>query len=327
MKQYGYSRRKFIKLSSLTSTGLALGIGMPFLKANTPSATGDKDEPIIDIHQHTNYLGRSDEELLVHQHNMGVAFTILLPAGHPVDYGSTYYGVGNGLQAEATGNEACYSLAKKYPKEFLFGANEVPDLPGATAEIEKYLKLGAPIIGESKFGVECDSVEMQNIYQLAERYNVPILMHWEYNMYNRGFERFYRMLEEFPKVNFIGHSQTWWANMDKNYSNQNDLYPKTPVTPGGLTDRLLRDYPNMYGDVSAPSGLNAILRDEDQMRGFIERHQDKLVFGSDCTDKEGRGKVCAGSQIIAGIKRLAPNKTAERKILYENAKRLLRLQL
>lgn len=327
MHQKEYSRRKFIKVSSLSGAGIALTIGLPSIKTlwghgsdkNLPS------EPVIDIHQHTNYLGRTDEELVAHQLAMGATTTVLLPAGHPVDYGSTYYGVGNGLQAEATGNEACYGLAQKYPKKFLFGANEVPDVPGAIQEIEKYLKLGAPIIGESKFGVECDSPEMQKIYKLAETYNVPILMHWEYNMYNRGFERFYKMLTKYPKVHFIGHSQTWWANIDKSYTNQNDLYPKTKVTSGGLTDRLLSDYPNMYGDVSAPSGLNAILRDEDHMRGFLKRHQDKLVFGSDCTDKLGEGKTCAGSQIIAGVRRLASSKIVERKILYENAKRLLRL--
>ena len=31
----------------------------------------------------------------------------------------------------------------------------------------------------------------------------------------------------------------------------------------GLTDRYLTDYPNMYGDLSATSGLNALTRDED----------------------------------------------------------------
>lgn len=334
MDHKDYSRREFIKLSSLTGAGAVLITALPAFKVNH-SALANKTEPvgpitepaepIIDIHQHTNYLGRTDDELVAHQRSMGVTTTVLQPAGHPVDYGSTYYGLGNGLQAEATGNEACYAVAKKYPKEFLFGANEVPDTPGAIMEIEKYLKLGAPVIGECKFGVECDSPEMQKIYQLADKYNVPILMHWQYNMYNRGFERFYKMLKKYPKVNFIGHSQTWWANIDKNYRNPNELYPKTKVTPGGLTDRLLSDYPNMFGDMSAPSGLNAFLRDEEHMHDFLQRHQDKLLFGSDCTDKLGQGKTCAGSQIIAGIRRLAPDKIVERKILYENAKRLFRV--
>jgi len=53
------------------------------------------------------------------------------------------------------------------------------------------------------------------------------------------------------------------------------------VTTGGLTDRLLADYPNMYGDLSAGSGLNALTRDEVHAREFLARHQDKLLYGSD----------------------------------------------
>ena len=43
----------------------------------------------------------------------------------------------------------------------------MPDVDGATNEIERYLKLGGDLIAEQKFGVECDSPEMQRIYALA----------------------------------------------------------------------------------------------------------------------------------------------------------------
>jgi predicted TIM-barrel fold metal-dependent hydrolase len=68
-----------------------------------------------------------------------------------------------------------------------------------------------------------------------------------------------------------------------------------------------------------------MLRDEDHARGFFDRHQDKLMYGSDCSDTVGTGEKCSGSQMIATIRRLAPNKAAERKILFENAKRILKL--
>lgn len=327
------SRRAFLKKNTLTGIGAMLTMGFVpslvngLLAFDANAAPRDGNEPIIDIHQHTNYSGRSHEKLIAHQRTMGVTTTILLPSGRPLSYGSTYYGVSNGLQAGATGNEICYKLAQEYPKEFLFGANEVPDFPGATQEIEKYLKLGAPVIGELKFGVACDSPEMQKIYHLAQEYNVPVLMHWQYNMYNRGFERFHKILKKYKKVNFIGHAQTWWANINKDYRDQNILYPKGQVTPGGLTDRLLSDYPNMYGDLSAGSGLFSLTRDEDHARGFLERHQDKLLFGSDCSDEIGKGAGCVGAGIIAAIRKLSPNKEVERKILYYNAKNLFRLSV
>lgn len=320
MKSDKYSRRKFIHESAcMAGAGLTLGLASDLFARNSAA------EPIIDIHQHTDYHGRTAEQLLSHQRAMGVTTTILLPSGRPVKSASTHDGISNGLQAKATGNEVCYNFSRQYPREFVFGANEVSDLPDAIAEIEKYLKLGAKVIGESKFGVECDSPEMQKIYKLAEEYDVPVLMHWQYKMYNYGFERFYKMLEKFPKVNFIGHAQTWWANIDKDHNDQSVLYPKKKVTPGGLTDRLLSDYPNMYGDLSAGSGLNSLLRDEDHAREFLRRHQDKLLYGSDCADSDGRGDTCDGAKIISAVRRLSGSKQVERKLLYKNAKKLFKL--
>jgi predicted TIM-barrel fold metal-dependent hydrolase len=150
-------------------------------------------------------------------------------------------------------------------------------------------------------------------------------MHWQFTMYNYGFERFHTMLDKYPSVNFVGHAQTWWANIDRRHDDQTVLYPKGPVTRGGLTDRYLSDYANMYGDLSAGSGLNALTRDEAFTRDFLTRHQDKLLFGSDCNDHEGRGPACQGAQTIAAIRRLAPSREIERKLLFGNAKRLLRL--
>ena len=97
------------------------------------------------------------------------------------------------------------------------------------------------------------------------------------------------------------------------------------MTTGGFTDRYLSDYPNMFGDLSAGSGLNALTRDEDFARDFIRRYQDKLVYGSDCSDHVGSGTACQGAQTIATIRRLSPSKAVERKLLYGNAKKLFRL--
>jgi predicted TIM-barrel fold metal-dependent hydrolase len=314
-----FSRRDFLAASGLALAGAALP-GCASVVAQ-PRA-----EPIIDIHQHVGYAGRTDDALLEHQRNLGVVKTILLPAGRPADRASTHFGVSNGLQAKCLGNEACYRFARAHPKEYLFAANEVPDLDSATREIEKYLKLGAVMIAEQKFGVDCDSPAMQRLYELARAWQVPVLMHWQAGMYNYGFERFYKMLEKYPRVHFIGHAQTWWANVDKtNVDDPKKLYPTGPITPGGLTERYLADYPNMFGDLSAGSGLNALTRDETFTPGFLERHQDKLLYGSDCTDVTGRVPECQGAKTIAAIRRLAPSKQIERKLLYENAKKLFRL--
>lgn len=314
------TRRRFLA-TSLSASAAALS---PFAHAadEAPAIA----EPIIDIHQHTNYRDRTNEQMLAHQRTMGVTQSILLPSGSPVSRPSTKDGKYNGLGGvKAGGNKTVLEMAHQYPKEFFFGANEVTDLPEARTEIEKYLKLGAIIIGEQKFSVECDSTESQILYALAAEYKVPILLHFQHGTYNLGFERFHKMLEKHPKTTFIGHAQTWWANIDKNHTDQKVLYPLGKVTAGGLTDRYLSDYPNMFADMSAGSGLQALTRDEEHARGFLERHQDKILYGSDCDDRFGRGPGCQGAQTIAAIRRLAPGKAIERKILYGNAKQMFHL--
>ena len=272
-------------------------------------------EPVIDIHQHTNYAGRSDDELLAHQRKMGVTHTILLPAGR-------FFG----LDAQCGTNETVEALTKKFPGEFSFFANEVPFLSEARSEIEKFLRLGGVGIGEQKFTVESDSRAVELLAEIAQEFGVPVLLHFQFGRYNTSYARFSRILEKFPKVNFIGHAQTFWANIDAN-CDQITLYPKGPVTAGGITDRYLKDYPNCFADLSAGSALNALRRDEAHAREFIARHPDKLLYGSDCDDRVGEGEKCSGSQMLATIRAWVPSKEVERKILFENARALLKLKV
>jgi len=180
-------------------------------------------------------------------------------------------------------------------------------------------------LNDRPFNLPVESKEMEAIYAIAQEFDVPIVMHFQYEMFNTGYERFGKVLAKYPDVNFIGHAQTFWANIDAKHPDQKMLYPKGPVTPGGMTDKYLSDYPNLYGDMSAGSGLNALQRDEDHARGFIERHQDRLVFGSDCPDRDGFGPPCSGSGMIKAIAKLSPSKEIMRKLLHDNAAKLLKL--
>jgi predicted TIM-barrel fold metal-dependent hydrolase len=302
------SRRQFLAVSA----GILVEASCR-LAAKGAEASAALPEPIIDIHQHTNYGGRTDEQLIRHQKIMGVTTTVLLPAGR-------FYG----LDAHCGGNDSVSALAKKHRDKFVVFANEVADIEEARSEIRRFLRRGAIGIGEQKFRVQTDGKHFERIARLAEEFGVPVLMHFQHGVYNLGIENFHKVLAKFPRVNFIGHAQTWWGNVDAKHD-QKALYPKGTVTPGGITDRLLADYPNMFGDHSAGSGLNFLTRDPDHAAAFIARHQDKLLFGSDCDDVLGIGPGCQGAQILLNLRKLAPNKQVERKILYENAKRLLKL--
>ena len=306
------SRRELI-LSA--SAGLLASYSPQSQPTTQPAETTAPPSPdkIIDIHQHTNYSGRTDDQLVAHQRALGISKTVLLPAG------SKY-----GLAVGAGGNDACAAVAKRYPHEFVFFANELPDIAETRPVIEKYLKMGAIGIGEQKFPVDCDSKHIELIASIAQEYDVPVLMHFEYKKYNFGLNRFHKILEKFPRVNFIGHANTWWGSIDKNHDLE-AMYPVSPVAPGGVTDRLLSDYPNMYGDLSAGSGLGSMRRDEEHARGFLHRHQDQLFWASDCADTSAHWRDCIGANGLVAVRQLAPNREAVQKILYGNAVRVFKI--
>ena len=228
--------------------------------------------------------------------------------------------------ARVLGNEAAYRLVKEHPDKFVFCANEVTDLDSAVPELEKYLKLGAVGIGEQKFSVQCDSPESFKVYDLAKAFGVPVLLHFQTNTYNLGYERMFQVLEKYPTVNFIAHAQATWGNVDAKHD-QKVNYPTGKVTPGGLTDQWLTRYANFFADLSAGSGLNAFTRDEEHGAAFFNRHQDKLLYGSDCQDVLGKpeDKNCCGSKMLALIQKLVPDAAARAKILAGNAKRVFKL--
>ena len=150
------SRRKFFAVTAgLTATAC-------WNKAAEPAR-----EPIIDIHQHTTYSGRTNAQLIAHQKAMGVTHTILLPAGRLY-----------GLDAECGRNDTVLELSSQRPSDYLFFANELPDIPETRSEIERYLRQGAIGIGEQKFRVACDSPQFHLIAEIAREYGVPVLMHF-----------------------------------------------------------------------------------------------------------------------------------------------------
>jgi predicted TIM-barrel fold metal-dependent hydrolase len=143
------------------------------------------------------------------------------------------------------------------------------------------------------------------------------------------------ILKEFRNTTFIGHADFFWANISGEVPSDN-AYPTGPIKPGGLTDRLLADYPNLYGDLSANSGRNALSRGDEFIAGFLARHQNKLMFGSDCSCQDGRGGgqrsqapliqgKCVARETLTALHKLA-KPDVFRKIAWGNAAKLMKLK-
>ena len=97
-----------------------------------------------------------------------------------------------------------------------------------------------------------------------------------------------RALKKFPKLIFIGHSQQFWFEMAKTDVTDPETRNSCPFGPfvEGRVPELMRQYPNLYCDLSANSGQTALLRDPTYGLAFVKEFQDRLMFGTDWMFRE-----------------------------------------
>jgi predicted TIM-barrel fold metal-dependent hydrolase len=96
-----------------------------------------------------------------------------------------------------------------------------------------------------------------------------------------GLPRLEKMLKKYPKLKILGHSTLFWAEMSADITEETRLgYPTGKVKEGRVA-KLLREYPNLYCDVSAGSGMNALTRDKEYTAKFIEEFSDRILYGCD----------------------------------------------
>lgn len=155
---------------------------------------------------------------------------------------------------------------------------------GIKAMLARYLDAGVKGFGEHKPGIAINHPLNMALYEAISEAKLPILFHVdnERNMDAPGLPGLEAVLKAFPRTVFIGHAPGWWASISGD-ATQADLggYPKTKVIAGGAIDRLMEAYPNLYGDLSAGSGANALSRDLDFARQFLVRRSDRILFGTD----------------------------------------------
>jgi uncharacterized protein len=190
--------------------------------------------------------------------------------------------------------------------------------------IAEYVQRGCRGFGEVLAGVPVDHPGMQKIYAACGKLGIPILFHQDHHIMRDapGNPTLERMLQAYPDTLFIGHATRFWAEISQNAELDPILlaqYPTGPVTPTGPTDRLLGQYPNLYGDLSGRSGYTAITRDPAFGLEFLERHQDKLLLGTDVL------KPNQPLPVIPYLRTCAISEIAREKILHANAERLLKL--
>jgi predicted TIM-barrel fold metal-dependent hydrolase len=288
-----------------------------------PAPAGEWGSPVFDLHHH---LRRAPAANLAHLDGAGIARANLLTRG--------------GVQ------EQVKALDAVAPRRFTWFSTVDITSPEAEAQLTQAVKDGARGFGELKFHVAADGPELRRVYALAADLQVPVLVHFQEvdhfkdeGTWASGFAKtFESILKAYPKTTFIGHADAFWANVSADYHNE-AAYPSGPIARGGITDRLLRDYANLFGDCAANSGNNALSRDPAFTVEFLTRHQDKLLFGSDCSCADGHGSgvsqsnnpaasrlagKCVARETLTLLKTSAPPEIF-RKIAWDNAHKLLKV--
>jgi uncharacterized protein len=156
--------------------------------------------------------------------------------------------------------------------------------PAILALLKRYIAAGAKGFGEHKCGTAIDDPRNLAVFRACSELHLPVLLHMDTirNTDAPGLPGLERVLREAPHATFIGHATAWWSSISADVTEkQIGGYPKGPVKPGGAMERLMDKYPNIYGELSAGSGLNAIQRDPDFGREFLIRRADRVMFGTD----------------------------------------------
>lgn len=194
---------------------------------------------------------------------------------------------------------------------------------GLVAMLRRYAEAGAKGFGEHKPGVAIDDPRNLALYRACGEVGLPLLFHLDNqrNTDKPGLPGLEKALKEAPQCRFIGHGPGWWASISGGIA-QADLggYPRGPVQPGGAMDRLMEEYPNIFADLSAGSGANAIARDLEFGREFLIRRQDRVLFG---TDFLSPGQGVPQFELFDKLDLPAE---VEAKICRENARRLLGIE-
>ena len=288
----------------------------------------------IDIHAHA-YLWPSPpqdghtqfctpEELITRYDELEIEKGILLPLIGPEVY-------------LPQGNEQIMEICRRYPDRFLsfcnidprgVGNRETSDFSGW---LSWYKQHGAIGFGEFMPNLPFLDPLVQNMFKQVEAVGLPLtfdissVIGGNYGLYDdAGLPQLEQCLQRFPKLVIFGHGPTFWSEIGQLESvKDRGGYPNYLIKEEGRVPELLRNYDNMWGDLSAGSGYNALARDPGYAANFLTEFQDKLCFGTD---------ICYATQDIKlprFLNRLRDEgkitETVFNKIARENAIRLFKL--
>lgn len=293
------------------------------------------DMGFIDIHVHVrkrpgplrggkqSYI--TPQQLIKRYDELGIEKGVLLPGVNPE------------CSVQIQSNEEILEIVEAYPDRFIPFCNidprAVSNSPDAPLDelLNYYREMGCKGVGEVAANLPFLHPLVQNLFKHVQKVGFPLTFHiapqigGAYGLYDDpGLPQLERCLQLFPNLKFLGHSQPFWAEISQLETPADRYgYPKYPVKEEGVVPKLMRRYQNLYGDLSAYSGYNALARDPSYAVQFLTEFQDRLLFGTDIVAPDTPAPL---TDFL--LKLLNEGQISEkifRKIARENALKLLKL--
>ena len=245
---------------------------------------------MIDCHTHiVRWMHHQEEELtedklLKRADELGIDRFVVLPIGASPESQTFPFSTEDALASFKRHPDRIIPFCNVDPRQ----GNNSPDTDFSWI-LDEYRQKGCKGLGELTANMLFDDPKCVNLFCQCGKAGFPVLFHLfdkvgvSYGLVDDiRLPRMEKVLKEAPDTVFIGHAMAFWSEVSADVNEETrGGYPAGKIEKEGRIQELLRKYPNLYGDLSAGSGFNAITRDPEYGRRFLEEFQDKLLFGTD----------------------------------------------
>lgn len=198
--------------------------------------------------------------------------------------------------------------------------------------LDFFKERGAKGVGELQANLYIDDPRVMNLLYHCQKSHLPITIHFGKLgegcgiADDLGLPRLEKVLREFPDLKILAHAMTFWSEISADVTEkERNGYPTGKIQREGRIAKLLRQYPNLFCDLSAKSGLNALTRDEEYAYEFLEEFSDQILFATDISSSK---TLCGSAQKLSDFldnayKNSNISQKVYQKICRENALSLL----
>ena len=253
----------------------------------------------IDVHAHayrkpTPFVAAfpTVEQVIARYDALGIEKGMLLPVVSPEIY-------------LPQSNEDILDMAEQYPDRIIPFCNIDPRAltNSADAPLDRLLRYykdkGCKGVGEIMPNLPFMHPMVQNLFRHAQAVGLPVTFDGsdqptgDFGLYDDpGLPQLEHTLQRFPDLVILGHGLTFWSEIGRldTPAQRKTTFrpdgaqvgyqpPAGPIKEEGVMPKLMRRYPNLYGELSDASV--ALGRDSEYGPRFLDEFQDRILFGTD----------------------------------------------